>query len=185
MLPSGSDAAMALADTFGSGSTVEARTKSFISMMNSKAGSLGLENTSFDSFDGNSEAGKTYTTPRDLATLTRHALKTPTFRKVVKSKKTVRKAKAANGRTRTYTWHNTNQLLGSYKGAIGVKTGTTTPAGPCLVFAAKRGSKTVVGVILNSSKRYPDAEKMLNYGFNAEDAAPMKLRPLPQGAQRD
>ncbi|MGW1894515.1 D-alanyl-D-alanine carboxypeptidase family protein [Streptomyces sp. NPDC002004] len=185
MLPSGCDAAMALADTFGSGTSTTARTKSFISKMNSKARSLGMTNTSFDSFDGNSPGGKTLSTPHDMATLTRHALKSSTFRAVVKSKSTVQKAPAANGGTRTYTWYNTNKLLGSYSGAIGVKTGTNTPAGPCIVFAATRGTKTVVGVILSDSNRYTDAAKLMDYAFGSSSAKTMKLRSLPAGAQRD
>lgn len=63
MLPSGCDAAYALADAIGTGSTVAARTKSFISKMNAKATELGLKNTKFDSFDGISQAGNNYTTP--------------------------------------------------------------------------------------------------------------------------
>ncbi len=59
LLPSGCDAAYALADTYGSGSTTAQRTKSFIGKMNSKARELGLRNTHFDSFDGVSN-GKNY-----------------------------------------------------------------------------------------------------------------------------
>ena len=86
---------------------------------------------------------------------------------------------------RTYTWYNTNQLLGSYKGAIGIKTGTGTKAGPCLVFAATRGDRTFVGVVLNSADRYADAEKMLDFGFGSSTAQTMQLRSLPAGAERD
>ncbi|MEU6735414.1 D-alanyl-D-alanine carboxypeptidase family protein [Streptomyces physcomitrii] len=186
MLPSGCDAAMALADTFGSGTTTAARTKSFISKMNAKAKELGLKNTAFDSFDGNSPKGKTYSSPKDLANLTRHALKKTDFRTVVKSTQTVQKAPAANGGTRTYTWYNTNKLLGSYKGTIGVKTGTNTPAGPCLVFAGTRGSKTVVGVLLNdSADRFKDAGKLMDHAFGTKTAKNMTLRKLPASAQRD
>lgn len=59
MLPSGCDAAYALADKFGSGSTRAARVKSFIGKMNSTAKSLGLKNTHFDSFDGIGNGGTT------------------------------------------------------------------------------------------------------------------------------
>jgi serine-type D-Ala-D-Ala carboxypeptidase (penicillin-binding protein 5/6) len=181
MLPSGCDAAMALADTFGKGSTVSARTKSFIGQMNAKAKSLGLTHTKYDSFDGISAAGNNYTTPRESAKLARKALSYSTLRTVVKSQKTVQKA--TNGRT--YTWYNTNKLLGSYKGTIGVKTGTGTAAGPCLVFAVTRGDRTVIGVILNDANRYPDAAKMLDWAFKTHAASTMKLRALPAGAQRD
>ncbi|MGW2327480.1 D-alanyl-D-alanine carboxypeptidase family protein [Streptomyces sp. NPDC001700] len=184
MLPSGCDAAMALADTFGSGDTVADRTKSFVSKMNAKAKDLGLTNTHYDSFDGVSANSDNYSTPRDVAELTQRAMENSTFETVVKSVSTKQEAPAANGRTRYYSWDNTNRLLGSYKGAIGVKTGTTTPAGPCLVFAAERDGRTVVGVILNdATDRYPDAQKMLDFAFDADTE--VKWRKLPKDAQRD
>ncbi|MBB5938450.1 D-alanyl-D-alanine carboxypeptidase family protein [Streptomyces zagrosensis] len=179
MLPSGCDAAYALADTFGSGSTEAARTKSFISKMNAKAKSLSLKNTKYDSFDGISAKGANYTTPREMAKLTRHAIKNGTFKAVVKSQST--KQKATNGRT--YTWYNTNKLLGSYQGTFGVKTGTGTAAGPCLVFATTKGNRTVVGVLLNDSNRYVDAKKMLDWSFKTKTK--VAWRALPKSAQQD
>jgi D-alanyl-D-alanine carboxypeptidase (penicillin-binding protein 5/6) len=185
LLPSGCDAAMALADTFGTGTTISARTKSFISKMNAKGDTLGLTNTHFDSFDGNSTQNTNYTTPRDLAKLARSAMKYSTFAGIVKKPKTVQYATTSTGGTRTYTWYNTNRLLGSYSGAIGVKTGTNTPSGPCLVFAATRNEKTVIGVLLNDQYRYTDAAKLLDYAFGTSSASTMQLRTLPKGAQRD
>ncbi|MEU5613195.1 serine hydrolase [Streptomyces sparsogenes] len=183
MLPSGCDAAMALADTFGTGDTTAKRTKSFIGKMNKRAAALGMTKTHYDTFDGISDGGQNYTTPRDLTKLARHALGNSTLATVVKSVDTIQKAPAANGRTRTYYWNNTNRLLGSYSGAIGVKTGTGTAPGRCLVFAAKRGGRTIVGVILNAPKRYPDAKKMLDWAFNTRTT--VKWRQLPEGAQQD
>ncbi|MBB4893280.1 D-alanyl-D-alanine carboxypeptidase (penicillin-binding protein 5/6) [Streptomyces olivoverticillatus] len=181
MLPSGCDAAFALADNFGTGSTEAARTKSFIAKMNKKAADLGMKNSKYDSFDGISQAGANYTTPRDMAKLARKALSSATLSTVVKSTRTQQKAANIN---RTYYWDNTNKLLGSYKGAIGIKTGTGTSAGPCLVFAAQRGQRTVVGVILNDpTNRYPDATKMLDWAFNTKTK--VKLRQLPPSAQKD
>ncbi|MEV7090236.1 serine hydrolase [Streptomyces sp. NPDC093085] len=185
MLPSGCDAAYALADTYGTGSTNAARTKSFIAKMNAKAKELKLTNTRFDSFDGISGGGNNYTTPRDLAKLAQYAMKNGAFRAVVKATSYKSTAPTSNGGTRTYTWYNTNKLLGSYQGAIGIKTGTGTAAGPCLVFAATRGGKTLVGVVLNGSDRYKDAGKMLDHGFGSSSAKTMKLRSLPADAQRD
>jgi D-alanyl-D-alanine carboxypeptidase (penicillin-binding protein 5/6) len=185
MLPSGCDAAFALADTYGTGTTVAARKKSFIGKMNAKAKALGLKNTKFDSFDGISSGGSNYTTPRDLAKIAQYAMKNTNFRAVVKATKYVAPATTSTGKKRTYTWYNTNKLLGSYKGAIGIKTGTGTAAGPCLVFAATRGTKTLVGVVMNGTDRYTDAAKMLDYGFGSTTAKTMKLRTLPATAQQD
>ncbi|MGW1074193.1 D-alanyl-D-alanine carboxypeptidase family protein [Streptomyces sp. NPDC002537] len=181
LLPSGCDAAYALADTFGSGSTEAQRTASFITKMNKKASDLGMKNTKYDSFDGISQSGANYTTPRDSAQLARHALANSTFGTVVRTTNTQQKAANIN---RTYYWDNTNKLLGSYKGAIGIKTGTGTAAGPCLVFAAKRDGRTVVGVILNdAASRYPDAVKMLDWAYKTKTN--VKLRQLPESAQQD
>ncbi|WP_258177202.1 D-alanyl-D-alanine carboxypeptidase family protein [Streptomyces solincola] len=188
MLPSGCDAAYALADTFGTGKTSAERTKSFIGKMNDKAKALKLTNTRFDSFDGISGGGNNYTTPEDLARLARHSFDNPTFRDVVKATSYKAAATSSTGATRTYTWYNTNKLLGSYKGAVGMKTGTGTAAGPCLVFAATRGSKTYIGVVLyakTTTERFNDATKLLDYGFGAPSAKKVKLRPLPAGAQQD
>ncbi|MEU4198681.1 serine hydrolase [Streptomyces sp. NPDC045470] len=182
LLPSGADAAYALADTFGTGSTNDERTASFIAQMNQKAGELGLDHTKFTSFDG---AGTDASTPRELVELARHAMRNETFRTVVKTKQYKGEAPAANGRTRYYTWNNTNQLLGSYDGVIGIKTGTTTPAGDCLVFAATRGDKTLYGTVLNSKDRYADAAKLLDHGFGTPKSKTMKLRALPANTQRD
>jgi D-alanyl-D-alanine carboxypeptidase (penicillin-binding protein 5/6) len=185
MLPSGCDAAYALADAYGTGTTTAARTKSFIAKMNAKAKQLGMTNTMFDSFDGISAAGNNYTTPPDLAKLARHAFSSATFRDVVKATSYKTAATTSTGGTRTYTWYNTNKLLGSYSGAVGIKTGTGTAAGPCLVFAATRGTKTYVGVVLNAPDRFNDAAKLLDFGFGSTTARTMELRSLPAGAQRD
>ncbi|CAL9512230.1 D-alanyl-D-alanine carboxypeptidase [Streptomyces sp. enrichment culture] len=168
MLPSGCDAAYALADKFGTGSTRAARVKSFIGKMNAQAKSLGLTNTHFDSFDGIGH-GANYSTPRDLTKLAANAMKNSTFRTIVKTKSYTAKTITKNNTVRTMDpWKNTNPLLGSYTGATGVKTGSGTEAKYCLVFAATRNGKTVYGTILASTDaatRKSDATKLLNYGF--------------------
>ncbi|WP_234307332.1 MULTISPECIES: D-alanyl-D-alanine carboxypeptidase family protein [unclassified Streptomyces] len=167
MLPSGCDAAYALADKFGSGSSRSARVKSFISKMNKTAKSLGLTNTHFDSFDGIGN-GSNYSTPRDLTKLASSALKNSTFRSVVKTKSTKQKVTTKSGGYRYMNWSNTNPLLSGYSGAIGVKTGSGPEAKYCLVFAATRNGKTVIGTVLASTSvanRTADAKKLLNYGF--------------------
>ncbi|MDX3233803.1 D-alanyl-D-alanine carboxypeptidase family protein [Streptomyces sp. ME19-01-6] len=167
MLPSGCDAAYALADKFGTGSTRAARVKSFIGKMNTTAKNLGLTNTHFDSFDGIGH-GANYSTPRDLTKLASSAMKYSTFRTVVKTKSTKQKVTTKSGGYRYMEWTNTNPLLGTYSGTIGVKTGSGPEAKYCLVFAATRNNKTVIGTVLASSSvdnRTADAKKLLNYGF--------------------
>lgn len=168
MLPSGCDAAYALADKFGSGSTRALRVKSFIGKMNTTAKSLGMTKTKFDSFDGIGN-GSNYSTPRDLTKLASSAMKSTTFRTVVKTKSYTAKTVTKTGSTRTMAaWTNTNTLLSSYSGTIGVKTGSGPEAKYCLVFAATRNGKTIIGTVLASTsitQRATDATKLLNYGF--------------------
>ncbi|MEK8144049.1 D-alanyl-D-alanine carboxypeptidase [Streptomyces sp. M10(2022)] len=167
MLPSGCDAAYALADKFGSGSSRAARVKSFVGKMNTTAKGLGLKNTHFDSFDGIG-SGSNYSTPRDLTKIASSAMKNATFRTIVKTKSTKQKVTTKTGGHRYMSWSNTNKLLGGYSGAIGVKTGSGPSAKYCLVFAATRKGKTVIGTVLTSTSeanRTADAKKLMDYGF--------------------
>ncbi|MGW6732191.1 D-alanyl-D-alanine carboxypeptidase family protein [Streptomyces sp. NPDC055013] len=167
MLPSGCDAAMALADKFGSGSTVSARTKNFIGKMNTMAKSLGMTNTKFDSFDGISN-GSNASTPRDLTKLARSVMKSSTFKTVVKTKSYTAKTITKTGSTRTMAaWKNTNALLG-WNGTLGIKTGSGTEAKYCLVFAATKNGEQVMGAVLTASSeanRTADVKKLINYGY--------------------
>ncbi|WP_129307895.1 D-alanyl-D-alanine carboxypeptidase [Streptomyces sp. L2] len=168
MLPSGCDAAYALADKYGTGTTRAKRVANFIGKMNAAAKSLGLKNTHFDSFDGIGN-GSNYSTPKDLTKIASSAMKSATFRSIVKTKKYTARTITKTGGTRVMSpWTNTNGLLSSYSGTIGVKTGSGPEAKYCLVFAATRHGKTVIGTVLASSsiaQRESDAKKLMNYGF--------------------
>ncbi|MGW7411356.1 D-alanyl-D-alanine carboxypeptidase family protein [Streptomyces sp. NPDC054863] len=167
MLPSGCDAAYALADKFGTGRTRDARVKSFIGKMNATARSLGLKNTHFDSFDGGGGRGN-YSTARDLTKLAVSAMKNATFRAVVATRSTKQRTVTGSGGHRFVTWTNTNPLLNSYRGTLGIKTGSGPNAKYCLVFATKRGGKTLYGTLLASSSdvnRAKDAGRLLDHGF--------------------
>jgi D-alanyl-D-alanine carboxypeptidase (penicillin-binding protein 5/6) len=167
MLPSGCDAAMALADKFGTGTTVAARTKSFIGKMNTMAKNLGMTNTHFDSFDGISN-GSNYSTPRDLTKLARSTMKSTTFKSVVKTKSYTAKTITSSGSTRTMgTWTNTNTLLG-WNGTLGIKTGSGTEAKYVLVFAATLNGESVMGTVMtapSAADRTADVKKLINYGY--------------------
>ncbi|MFE3548292.1 D-alanyl-D-alanine carboxypeptidase family protein [Streptomyces kronopolitis] len=165
LIPSGDDAAMALADNLGSGDSQEARIADFVRQMNVEAQQLGMTGTNFDSFDGISQ-GNNHSTARDLAKLGQRAMLQPMFVDIVKNKQFKAEAPAANGHIRYYTWDNTNKLLTSYDGALGIKTGSGPEDGYCLVFAAKRDNRTLVGAILKDDQgRFDDAAKMLDWGF--------------------
>ncbi|MFI6598212.1 D-alanyl-D-alanine carboxypeptidase family protein [Nonomuraea sp. NPDC050536] len=157
MLPSGADAANALARRYGPGMTA------FVTKMNAAAKSLGLSGTRYTNADGlPTPRGGGYSTAVDQAKLTQAAMQNATFRTVVGSK--VQKV-AKTGLHRAHTWKNTNKLLQTGDGVLGVKTGYTNAAGYCLVFAGDRGGRRVVGVLLGDQdkRRFTTAEELLDY----------------------
>lgn len=163
MLESGADAMAALADTYGPGY------KGFVTKMNGTAKTLGLKATKYANFDGlpYPTQTSTYSTAADQAKLAAYALKFATFRKVVATKKRTVKTPGKH----TYTFDNTNALLGTYTGILGIKTGYTDKAGYCLMFAAKRGKRTQIGVLLGSAtsaQRFKDAARLLDWGFGVQ-----------------
>ncbi|MET9499054.1 serine hydrolase [Streptomyces sp. NPDC006552] len=165
LIPSGGDAAMALADSFGAGETQEARIADFEDQMNAEARQLGLTGTHFDSFDGISH-GDNRSTARDLARLGQRAMLQPVFAEAVKNTQYKTEAPAANGHTRYYTWNTTNALLSTYDGALGIKTGSGAEAGYSLVFAAERADRTLVGAIVGADHEvFEDATAILDWGF--------------------
>jgi serine-type D-Ala-D-Ala carboxypeptidase (penicillin-binding protein 5/6) len=163
LIPSGCDAAYALAYSYGPG------LGKFVSKMNATAKQLGLTRTHFTDFSGlpNPTEYSTYSTPANLIALGRDAMKFSLFRTIVHLRSY---HLSAGGGHRAYTWQTTNLLLGSYPGAIGIKTGSTNAAGFCLLFEAVRGRKALIGIVLHSSAvsatyAASDAIKMLNWGF--------------------
>ncbi|XVQ84185.1 D-alanyl-D-alanine carboxypeptidase family protein [Microbispora siamensis] len=153
MLPSGADAAHALAERYGPG------TAKFVAKMNDAARALGLRDTRYANADG--MPSKAYSTARDQATLALAALRDPVIASVVKTPKRVVGKSALH---RGHVWRNTNDLLDD--GAVGLKTGFTNQAGYCLSFAAVRGGRTYVGVVLgerSDKARFATARKLLDW----------------------
>jgi serine-type D-Ala-D-Ala carboxypeptidase (penicillin-binding protein 5/6) len=134
----------------------------FVKLMNEKASVLGLSGTHFTSVSGVVDQGN-YSTAWDLAALTRYAMRDPRFRKVVATKIARVKWSAP---TFGKVYVNKNQLLRTYRGADGVKTGWTTLAGHCLVASAHRGGRGLIAVLLHSGDPYRDARRLLNFGFS-------------------
>jgi D-alanyl-D-alanine carboxypeptidase (penicillin-binding protein 5/6) len=170
LLPSGCDAAYALAAAYGKGG----RLTDFIAQMNATARKLGLTKTHFSDFSGLPDPGErtTYSTARDLVSLGRDVMRLAVFRQVVATR-TYRVPPTSHNDP--HVWTNLNLLLAHYAGATGIKTGWTTAAGNCLLFAATRGGKELIGVVLDSSKpdsaaglnaATSDAEALLNWGFS-------------------
>ena len=133
----------------------------FVVLMNEKARRLGLGDTRFSTPSGLLDRGND-STAWDLATLARYAMQNPRFRAIGR-KRIVHVRWSAPTYEKVYV--NKNQLLGSYRGADGIKTGWTTEAGHCLVASARRGGTRLIAVVLHSQDPYRDARRLLNFGF--------------------
>jgi D-alanyl-D-alanine carboxypeptidase (penicillin-binding protein 5/6) len=168
LLPSGCDAAYTLATAYGAGGSRTA----FIAQMNATARKFGLTKTRFSDFSGLPDPGEysTYSTVRDLVSLGRDVMRQPVFRRIVAAQ-VYRVAHARDHRA--HVWRNLNPLLGRFRGATGIKTGFTAVAGDCLLFAATRGRRELIGMVLDSSSSESgmdaaasDAASMLDWGFS-------------------
>jgi serine-type D-Ala-D-Ala carboxypeptidase (penicillin-binding protein 5/6) len=163
LLPSGADAAWTLANAYGPGLTA------FVAKMNATAARLGMTDTHFTSPDGlpYPTETSTYSTPANLLTLGLAAMKYPAFRSIVDLE--FYHLPKGPGHHQ-YWWDNTDYLIGSYQGAVGIKDGFTDKGGHCLLFEAVRNGRTLIGVVLDSPANgvtagVQDAERMLNWGF--------------------
>ncbi len=167
LLPSGADAAYALAEAYGPGLSA------FIARMNATARLLGTTRTHFSNFDGlpYPTPYANYSTAANLLTMGRAAMRYPLFRAIV-AQRTYRVA-AGSGH-HGYLWRNLNPLLGKYPGAIGIKPGYTGAAGQCLLFEATRNGYSVIGVTLDSpgsinTPNVTDPTRILNWAFGLPD----------------
>ncbi|WP_214411543.1 D-alanyl-D-alanine carboxypeptidase family protein [Sphaerisporangium fuscum] len=158
LLPSGADAAHALARFYGPG------VGGFVAKMNATAHQLGLRDTHYVNADGlPTPDGDGYSTARDQARLAALALRDDRFRTVVSTQS---HSLDETQEHQAYTWTSTNKMLGE-PGVLGVKTGFTSNAGFCLTFAADRAGHRLVGVILGeevSARRFDTAASLLDWG---------------------
>ncbi len=157
LIPSGTDAAYALAEHVGDGSV-----ENFVGMMNREASELGLTNTRFEDPAGLDTTGN-YSSARDLATLAREALGYPLFAELVGTSDAT-----ISTQNREIEVFNTNQLLTSYPPATGVKTGTTPQGEANLVASAEAGGESYIAVVLgaeDSEERFRASEAILEYAF--------------------
>jgi len=155
LMRSGNDASVAAAEHIAGSEAA------FVAMMNARARALGAYDTQFRNPHGLTAPGH-YSTAYDLALIARAALANPTFAEIVATRE---KLFTTPEEERQVTLRNTNRLLWSFEGADGVKTGTTSAAGKCLVASATRQDERLIAVVLNSSDRYGDAARLLEYGF--------------------
>lgn len=153
LLRSGNDAAVAVAEH------VAGSEAAFVARMNSRAAELGMAGTAFVDASGLTEQPGNRSTPLDLARLAEVAMANADF------------AAWAGARSLTVPGlaplTSRNELLGTYLGATGVKTGFTTRAGQCLVASATRGDRTLIAVVLGSQANFDDSTALLDHGFTA------------------
>ena len=157
LLPSGNDAANAAAVS------VSGSVQKFVQLMNDKAKALGLSDTHFVTPSGlDDDTDEHYSTSYDMARLASFALDNGVFREICG----VSSAKLSFGDPPYDRWLvNTNKLLSSLDGVIGVKTGFTDKAGRCLVSACERNGTTLICVTLGDRNDWADHKAMYEHCF--------------------
>ncbi len=174
MLPSGNDAAVALAqhDAGGVGA--------FVKEMNAEAAKLGMGCTRYSTPSGFLDAGN-FSCAADLAVLTHVDLAQPRIARVARTYSASLALPIKGGRV--WLYNNNPLLIYHYPGATGLKTGYTEAAGRCLVATAKRDGVELGAILLNSPAPGTQARQLLNRGFEGVyHQAPVPEAALPPGA---
>ena len=158
VVASANDASTALAEHI-SGSVEE-----FVRRMNERAQQLGMKNTVFENPTGLDDSVKDHlTTARDIALMSAELIKHP----IVFNYSTIWMDSIRNGE---FGLTNTNRLIRFYKGATGLKTGSTSKAGFCISTTAERNGMHLIAVVMGSptrDSRNETAKSLLDYGFSA------------------
>lgn len=156
IVASANDACTALGEYIAGSSTA------FVSMMNERANSLGLENTNFENCTGlDDTATNHYSCAYDLAVIASEVL----THELVFNYSTIWLDYLRDGETEL---NNTNKLVNIYTGITGLKTGTTSKAGFCVCATAKREDMNLIAVVLGAEtgdKRFESAVNLLDFGF--------------------
>ena len=182
LVASGNDASVAMAEYIGGSE------EAFVQKMNERAAALGMENTHFVDCCGLTDSDDHYTTPRDIAIMSRELLlnfpQIEQYTTIWMEDITHVTRKGSS----KFTLTNTNKLLRSYEGCMGLKTGSTSIAKYCLSAVAERNGITLIASVMaapDPKTRFRDAAALLNYGFSKctlylddalEPLKPMKLR---------
>jgi D-alanyl-D-alanine carboxypeptidase len=156
LLPSGNDAAIALAQH------VAGSERGLITMMNAQAHQLGLSCTHFTTVSGIIDLGN-HSCAADLALIAHDVLEQPLLSRIVGSRNAILRFPIKGGKL--YLYNNNPLLITRYAGTNGVKTGYTNAAGQCLVATARRGRTWLGVVLLHSGDTLDQGERLLNAGF--------------------
>jgi D-alanyl-D-alanine carboxypeptidase len=158
MLPSGNDAARALAQKAGGGTI-----RGGVQAMNAKASELGLGCSRFSNPDGFVDRGN-YSCAADLAAVARAVLREPRLQRIVARRSAVLPFPTKGGRVYLYN-HNPLLRMG-YRGTTGVKTGYTDAAGRCFVATVERAGTHLGVVLLDSPDPGRQAKHLLDRAFD-------------------
>jgi len=174
LLPSGNDAAVALAQH------VAGTVNNFVTRMNAEAAKLGLGCTHYSSPSGYYDQYN-FSCAADLALLAHVDLQQPRIASVVRTYSAVLPFPIKGGKL--YLYNNNPLLIYRYPGTIGMKTGETEAAGRCLVAIAERHGVRLGVVLLHSPDPATQASYLLNRGFEGVyHQAPVSQPPIPPGA---
>ncbi len=135
--------------------------ENFVNMMNNRASELGMLNTHFENTNG-LDSDNHYSSAYDIAIMARELLK----HKDIFNFTTIWMDTLRDGK---FQLANTNKLIRFYKGANGLKTGSTSKAHCCLCGTAERDGMQLIAVVLaspNSKERFKSVSNMLDYGFD-------------------
>lgn len=178
VIASGNDASVAMAEHI-CGSEQE-----FVRHMNERATELGMKNTHFEDCCGLTDSSNHYTTARDIAIMSRELI--TKYPKILEYSSIWMEniTHVTKQGTKEFGLTNTNKLLRSYDGCVGLKTGSTSLAKYCLGAVAKRNKITLIAVVMAAPDykvRFKDAASMLNYGFSRCNLyIDEKMQPLPE-----
>lgn len=176
VIASGNDASVAMAEHI-SGSEAE-----FVKKMNERARGLGMKNTNFEDCCGLTDSDNHYTTPYDIALMSRELI--TKYPKVLEYSSVWMDTITHTTRqgTKEFGLSNTNRLIRTYEGCVGLKTGSTSKAKFCLSAVARRKGITMIAVIMaapDSKTRVRETSALLDYGFSRcslyKDENPGKL----------
>lgn len=178
VIASGNDASVAMAEHI-CGSEQE-----FVHHMNERATELGMKNTHFEDCCGLTDSSNHYTTARDIAIMSRELI--TKYPKILEYSSIWMEniTHVTKQGTKEFGLTNTNKLLRSYDGCVGLKTGSTSLAKYCLSAVAKRNKIILIAVVMAAPDykvRFKDAASMLNYGFSRCSLyIDEKMQPLPE-----
>ena len=180
VVASGNDASVAMAEH------IAGSEDGFVDKMNQKAKELGMKDTHFEDCCGLTDSDGHYTTAEDVARMSRELItKYPQILNYSSIWMENITHVTAQG-TKEFGLTNTNKLIRSLDGCVGLKTGSTSKARFCVSAVAKRENLMLLAVVMgapDSKIRNRDAASLLNYGFGScqmyEDDNEEKLSPAP------